>query len=59
MVEKLLEDHDTLIRQLRDDQDKIADKFGDAGNQDSIIGWMKTHEKMAWMLRSIVEGWNS
>ncbi len=59
MVEKLLEDHDTLIRQLRDDQDKIANKFGDAGNQDSLIGWMKTHEKMAWMLRSIVEGWNA
>lgn len=59
MIERLLEDHDTVIRQMREDLETIMDKHGDAGNQDSIVGWMKTHEKMAWMLRAMLEGWNS
>lgn len=55
MVEKLLADHDSIIRQMRTDLDTVKDEFGDAGDQDAITGWMETHEKMAWMLRAMLE----
>jgi starvation-inducible DNA-binding protein len=55
MIADLLEAHETLITHLRKDLDTCADKFKDAGNQDFLTGLMEQHEKMAWMLRSMLE----
>jgi starvation-inducible DNA-binding protein len=53
MIAELTADHEALIRRMREDLETIGEKFHDAGNQDAITGWMKQHEKMAWMLRSM------
>lgn len=58
MTAELLQDHETVICQLRRDLEKCANKFGDAGTADFLTGLMEQHEKMAWMLRSILEGEN-
>lgn len=54
MIEKLLIDHESLIRELRVDLRRAADEFSDAGNQDFLTRLMQGHEKMAWMLRSLL-----
>ena len=58
MTAELLEDHETVIRQLRGDLEKCAAKLGDAGTADFLTGLMEQHEKMAWMLRAVLEGKN-
>jgi starvation-inducible DNA-binding protein len=58
MVAELLDDQETVIRQLRTDLEKCADKYGDAGTADYLTGLMEKHEKMAWMLRAMLEGKN-
>lgn len=54
MIAAMTADHESIIRQMRQDLEEIKDKHNDAGNQDAITGWMKQHEKMAWMLRSML-----
>lgn len=54
MIEELLADHETVIRQMRDDIEDAGNKYHDTGNQDEITGWMEQHEKMAWMLRAML-----
>jgi starvation-inducible DNA-binding protein len=54
MVADLLGDHETIIRQLREDIGKVSDKFGDEGTADFLTGTMEDHEKMAWMLRAFL-----
>ena len=54
MVSKLLLDHESIIRALRDDVTVCFDKYHDIGTQDFITGLIEDHEKMAWMLRSII-----
>ena len=56
MIAELLDDHETVIRQLRGDLEKCANKFGDAGTTDFLTGLMEQQEKMAWMLRAIGQG---
>lgn len=51
-IHELLEDHETIIMNLRENIEKFADKFHDAGSSDFITGLMETHEKMAWFLRA-------
>jgi starvation-inducible DNA-binding protein len=58
MTAELLGDHEMVIRQLREDLKKCANKFDDAGTADFLTGLMKQHEKMAWMLRAVLEGKN-
>lgn len=53
MLAELLSDHETLIKSLRADIDESG-RLGDQGTADFLTGLMKTHEKMAWMLRSFV-----
>ena len=59
MLENLLNDHEATIRQLRADADAVATKFHDIGTNDFLTGLMEQHEKMAWMLRSFLEGKSS
>jgi starvation-inducible DNA-binding protein len=51
MVQNLLFDHETTIRQLRNDIAATAG-YGDAGTSNFLTGLLETHEKMAWMLRA-------
>ena len=55
MLEDLLEDHETVINNLRRDLQACAEKWNDMGTSDFLTGLMEKHEKMAWMLRSFLE----
>ena len=52
MLQNLLNDHEALIRLIREDVDATTDQYGDAGTADFLTGLMEDHEKMAWMLRA-------
>ncbi|MBO3457908.1 DNA starvation/stationary phase protection protein [Aetokthonos hydrillicola Thurmond2011] len=56
MVANLVEDHEQVIRNLRQHVDQCADEFHDEGTADFLTGIMEGHEEMAWMLRSFIEG---
>jgi starvation-inducible DNA-binding protein len=56
MVERLVSDHEQVIRNLREHIDQCSDKYHDEGTADFLTGLMEQHEEMAWMLRSFVEG---
>jgi starvation-inducible DNA-binding protein len=56
MVAFLVEDHEQIIRNLRDHVDQCSEEFHDEGTADFLTGLMEGHEEMAWMLRSFIEG---
>jgi starvation-inducible DNA-binding protein len=56
MLRDLLADHEALIQTLRRDLDVAMERHGDAGSSDFLTGLTEQHEKMAWMLRSFLEG---
>lgn len=58
MVSNLVDDHEQVIRNLRDHVDQCGDQFHDQGTADFLTGLMEQHEEMAWMLRSFVEGYS-
>jgi len=51
MIVELLQDHETIIIELRKDITVCADEIDDAGTADFITGLMEEHETMAWTLR--------
>lgn len=51
-IKNLLDDHETIIRTLREMITEFADKQKDLGTSDFVTGLLRQHEKMAWMLRS-------
>ncbi|WP_134087691.1 Dps family protein [Olivibacter sp. XZL3] len=55
MIEALLEDHETIIREIRRSIDPIQDDYKDAGTADFLTGLMEQHESMAWMLRAMLQ----
>ena len=55
MIGNLLTDQEMVIHQLRSDVDICADKYHDMGTSDLLTGLMEQHEKMAWMLRAMLE----
>lgn len=55
MVKNLLLSHEAIIQSLRVDLESCGEKFHDAGTNDFLTGLMERHEKMAWMLRAMVE----
>ena len=55
MIENIVKDHETIVRNLREDAETVADKFGDVATEDLLIGILQEHEEMAWMLRSFLE----
>lgn len=55
MIKELLEDHETIIVQLRKDVDASADENKDAGTADFLTSLMLDHETMAWTLRRYLE----
>lgn len=54
-LKSLLDDHETMVRQLRKDIDLMQDKYKDAGNADFLTGLMEKHEKWAWFIRSYLK----
>lgn len=52
MLKQLLEDCETIIREIRKDIIKIAET-DDMGTEDFLTGLIQKHEKDAWMLRSL------
>ncbi len=52
MLIDLCDDHETIIRIIRNELIPIADKYKDAGTEDFLTGVMEQHETMAWMLRA-------
>lgn len=56
MVARLVEDHEQIIRNLRQHVDQSGEEFHDQGTADFLTELMEEHEDMAWMLRSFIEG---
>ncbi|MEL7239401.1 MAG: DNA starvation/stationary phase protection protein [Planctomycetota bacterium] len=52
MTANLLADHETLIRNARTALETAA-QAGDAASEDLLTVRIQTHEKTAWMLRSL------
>ncbi|HYE53622.1 MAG TPA: DNA starvation/stationary phase protection protein [Chitinophagaceae bacterium] len=48
----LLQDHESIILNLREHIERYEEEWKDQGTADFATGLMKTHEKMAWMLRA-------
>lgn len=55
MIKNLLADHETIIRLIRSDLQKIADTYGDLGTNNFLTEILEKHEKMAWMLRATAQ----
>jgi starvation-inducible DNA-binding protein len=56
MVSDLVSDHEAMVRHLREDAAQCAGTYEDVATEDLLIGLIQKHEKMAWMLRSFIEG---
>lgn len=56
MVANLVADHESIIRQLREDTKLAGDKYEDIAVEDYFTGLVQAHQKMAWLLRSHLEG---
>jgi len=56
MVSRLVNDHEQVIRNLREYVNQSAEQYHDEGTADFLTGLMEQHEEMAWMLRSFIEG---
>ncbi|MDX2075654.1 MAG: DNA starvation/stationary phase protection protein [bacterium] len=54
MVANLHNDHEALIRHLRDDIEAL-DELDDVGAEDLLTGLLQAHQKMAWFLRTYLE----
>jgi starvation-inducible DNA-binding protein len=54
MLKDLLDDHETVIRALREDIDKADDEYEAADAADFLTAQLEAHNKMAWMLRSFL-----
>ena len=52
MLRSLLDDHEQLVAYLRNDVEDSADEYNDEGTADLLVGVMRMHEQMAWMIRS-------
>lgn len=48
----LLADHETFIRFLREDATKCSEMYDDQGTFAMLVSVLRSHEKMAWLLRS-------
>src|ERR1700743_2786336 len=51
-IKELLTDHENIIIFLRENINKFANEYGDAGTSECITVVMEEHEKMAWFLRA-------
>jgi len=54
-VPHLLADHEAAIRFLREDANQCIKEYEDQGTFSMLVGVIRLHERMVWMLRSYVE----
>lgn len=54
MVAILLDQHETIIRSLRKAINKTGEDDRDMGTNNFLTDLMEKHEKIAWMLRSLI-----
>jgi starvation-inducible DNA-binding protein len=54
-LQNLLNDHETIIRLLRNLIPDFGEVNKDLGTADFITGLLRAHEKMAWMIRSYLK----
>ena len=54
-LSNLLDDHETIIRNLRRLVNEFNDKYKDVGSSDFVTGQLRQHEKTAWMIRSYLK----
>lgn len=52
MLSQLLKDHETIIREMREQHGNISDRQHDIGSTSLLEDVLVSHEKMAWFLRS-------
>lgn len=52
ILQTLINDHETIIRYIRNELPKVSDTYKDLGTTDFMTGIMQQHEKMTWMLRA-------
>lgn len=52
MLSSLLNDNETILRELRDIIETFEDKYNDVGGVDLLTALLKQHEKSVWMLRA-------
>jgi len=52
IIQALINDHETIIRMIRNELTAVSDNCKDLGTTDFLTGLMKQHEKMTWMLRA-------
>lgn len=52
LMKDLLEDHNTIIKFIRESIGDNAEEHNDEGTADFITGIMQVHEQMSWMLRA-------
>ena len=55
MLVRLVQDHETIIRELRAAITKVVEVHQDDGSADLLVATMEKHEKMAWLLRAHLE----
>lgn len=53
-IKDLLNDHDTIIKHIRENINTIEEEL-DYGTSDFVTGIMMLHEKQAWMLRAHIK----
>jgi len=51
MIKELLNDHETIIVELRKQVEICSDDYKDAGTADFLTGLMEEHETISWTLR--------
>lgn len=56
MVSEVVTDHESMVRYLRADVEKVGSTFNDVGAEDFLTGLLQKHQEMAWMLRTYLEG---
>lgn len=54
MLANLLNDHETIIRALREDIETADEKYESAEAADFLTSVLEKHNKMAWMLRAFL-----
>lgn len=54
-LQNLLNDHETIIQNLRKLITAFGDQHKDLGTSDYVTGLMERHEKMAWFIRSYLK----
>ncbi|MBI9049812.1 MAG: DNA starvation/stationary phase protection protein [Anaerolineaceae bacterium] len=52
---RLLADQEAITRNLRSDARKCTEEYEDEGTFELLVSTLRLHEKMAWLLRSLIQ----